>query len=746
MATFSNLRGDLSGAITAATITMPQCIGYGIIVFAPLGAGFASNGALIGLYTAVFAGFLAAWLGGSPIQITGPKAPSTLVLASLVAVLAANPYIPEAMAPRVAVLVGLVSVTILIGGIFQICLGSLGWGNLIKYVPYPVVAGFTNGIAFILIQKQLGPLLGIGGKSGFIVILTNLSNIEPLTMVVGLSTLVTIFLAPRWVKVIPGSITGLLVGTAVYYSIGAISGYSSLGPLIGKISTGLPEPKVYLDLLRIWNLQQVWAFLPYLFIPGLVLGLLGSLESLLTSVAADHVSGNRHQSNRELVGQGIGNIVSSCFGAIFAAGSVPRTLANFKAGGRTSRSGMICSVIILLVVMVLGPLVGKIPLAVIAGIIIAVAITMVDQGTINIINNLFAWVRKHHKLPFKQESDILFDLFISTTVALVTITFNLINAVGIGVLIASLLFISRMGKSIIRRTFYGDQVHARKRRPGAHSAILEQEGQRIVVFELQGPLFFGTAESLAKKLEGTWGTADYSILDMKRVNEVDSTGAKIILHLINSAAAQGKHLLISYLEGNPALWKLIEIMDLNKVLPKGQFFPDTDAALEWAEDDLLAQLCPSEAITREIPLERMEITQGFTIQELESLQRRLIFRSYLKGELIIRKGDANRDLFLLTKGSVTIKMRLPRGDRLRRIFTFGSGVIFGEMALLDAKPRSADVWAEEDSKVLILPYPAFVALLQEEPRLALKLILNIAKVLSINVRLSAKELRTLTDI
>ncbi|MDD5641922.1 MAG: SulP family inorganic anion transporter, partial [Syntrophales bacterium] len=336
MSIFANFKGDLSGALTAATITMPQCIGYGIIVFAPLGVDFASSGALLGLYTAVFAGFLAAWLGGNPLQITGPKAPSTLVLAALVALLVANPHLPESLESRVAVLIGLVSITILIGGIFQVCLGSLGIGNLIKYVPYPVVAGFTNGIAFILVQRQLGPLLGIGGKSSFTAVFTHLSNIEPLTIVVGLSTLVTIFLAPRWLKFIPASIAGLLVGTGIYYGIGSFSGYAYLGPLIGKISTKWPEPLVYLDLLRTWNLRQVWSFLPYLFIPGLVLGLLGSLESLLTCVAADNLSGNRHHSNRELIGQGLGNIVSSFFGAIFAAGSVPRTLANYQAGGRTS--------------------------------------------------------------------------------------------------------------------------------------------------------------------------------------------------------------------------------------------------------------------------------------------------------------------------------------------------------------------------------------------------------------------------
>ena len=321
------------------------------------------------------------------------------------------------------------------------------------------------------------------------------------------------------------------------------------------------------------------------------------------------------------------------------------------------------------------------------------------------------------------------------------------NAVPLlaGVVIASLLFIAKMGKSIIRRAYHGDSVHAKKVRPGTQSAILEQEGRRIAVFELQGPLFFGSAESLAKEVERAWRKADYCILDMRRVNEVDSTGANIILHLINSAPVRGKHLLTSYLKNNPALWKFIELMDLKKVLKKGQFFPDTDTALEWAEEDILAQSCPLEDIRREIPLEEMEITQGFTTRELESLKRRLVLRSFPEGERLILMGDPNRDLFLLTKGSVTIQVPLPQSHRLKRLLTFGAGVIIGEMALLDAKPRSADVWVEENSQVLVLPYQEFIALSQEEPAVALKLVLNIGKVLSMNVRRSTRELQALEE-
>jgi SulP family sulfate permease len=612
-------------------------------------------------------------------------------------------------------------------------------------VPYPIVAGFTNGIAFVLVQKQLAPLLGLSSKMGFVAVLHHLANVEPLSIVVGLSTLAAIFLARRWIKAIPASIIGLMVGIAIYYGIGTLGGYSGLGPLIGKISTAWPEPRVYLDLLRSWDVKHIWTILPYLLIPGLMLGLLGSLESLLTCAASDRQTGFRHNSNRELIGQGIGNIASSFFGSIFAAGSVPRTLANFRAGGRTSLSGMLASVIILLVIVGLGPLVGKIPLAVIAGIIIYVAITMVDKGTVNIINKLLVTVRQQRKIPFRQERDILFDLFISMTVAVITISVDLIVAVGLGIVIASLLFISKMGRSIIKRKYYGNQVHSKKLRPVTLSATLEREGWKIVVFELQGPLFFGSAESLAKEVERTWDKAAYCILDMKRVNEIDSTGASIILHMIGDAAKSEKHLLISHMQGNPALWKFIEIMDLTKALKQAQFFPDTDLALEWAEEHLLAQMHPAYAISKEIPLHQMEIAQGLNGTEMETLRRRLIFKTYSKGELIISQGDANRDLFLLTKGAVSVKVRLPHGDRLKRLITFGSGVIFGEMALLDAKPRSADVWAEEDSEAFILPYPQLIALSREAPEAAFKLIFNIAQVLSKNLRLRSREVQVLEE-
>jgi SulP family sulfate permease len=573
MGTFAKFKGDLAGAIAAATLSIPTCIGFSIIVFAPLGVSFAPQAALLGLYTAVFAGFLAAWLGGNPIQITGPKPTSTLVLAAVVAFLM-NPHVPlpRAMAPRVVVIIGLVSVTIVLGGILQIVLGSLGWGNLIKYVPYPIVAGFTNGIAIVLVAKQLAPLLGLSSKLGFIGVLHHLVNIEPLSIVVGLSTLVAIFLAPRWVRAVPASVIGLMVGTVIYYGIGAWGGYSGLGPLIGKISTAWPEPKVYLNLLETWSGKQVWAILPYLLVPGVMLGLLGSLESLLSCVTSDHQTGKRHNSNRELIAQGIGNIAASFFGSIFAAGSILRTMANYKAGGRTSLSGMMSSVIILLIIVGLGPLVGKIPLAVIAGIIISVAIKLVDKETINIVTKLVAAVRQQRRIPLKQESDILFDLLISLIVALITILVNLIVAVGIGIVIASLLFVSKIGKSIIRRRYYGNQVHSKKARPETHTALLEREGRKIVVFELQGPLFFGSAEILAKEVEQAWEKAAYCILDMKRVNDIDSTGAGIILQIISNAAKRKKPFLMSYMQGNPALWKFMDIMDRTKPCRRPNFF------------------------------------------------------------------------------------------------------------------------------------------------------------------------------
>lgn len=737
MKLFSNFKGDLSGAFSAAIITFPLSVAYGLIVFEPLGPNCAPQAALTGLYAAVFAGFFASFFGGTALQVTGPKAPLTLVMASVVTELIGQLPTQVSGTSIHTTVVCLVFLCVLFGGIFQILFGIMRVGSLIKYLPYPVFSGFLNGIAILLILKQIKPLLGVSSDITFVGILNQPGVIQPITLLIGLSTLVAIYLSRRSVKKIPASLMGLCFGTALYYLLLNVIDGISLGPLVGYIPTALPRPGPLLVWFQMVSSNEIPSLFPQLIVAGLALSLLGSIDSLLSSVVSDRLVETRHDSNRELVAQGIGNIVASFFGGLPSAGSTPRTIASFKAGGRTRLSGMLCSLWILLIVIALGPLVGKIPLVVMAGIVIAVGIDMIDRWTISLLMKLGTTV--------EERKGILVNLAVTLLVTVITVCTNLIVALGIGFVIASILFISKMARSIIKRKYTGEVIRSKAVRCQAHNKLLDSEGGRIVVFELQGPIFFGSAENLAKEIENSMRDATYCIIDMKRVNEIDSTGANIILQINSTVKSEGKYLLLSYVKENKSLWRFLVHMDVAASVGEDYFFSDTDSALEWAESHLLEHSFQVSDPCYRLELSQISVLSGFTKEELEIFNGRLALENYKRGELLIREGSRDRDLFILTKGIVSIKTRLAESNRNTRLVSYGPGVIFGEFAFLDGGVRSADVWADEESEVLRLSVTDFETLRRSNPDIATKLIFNISLELSQRLRLSSREVRALED-
>jgi len=734
---FSNIKGDFSGSLSAAIITLPMAIGYGIIAFAPIGIHFAPQAALLGIYTTIFGAFIAALLGGTPLQITGPKAPLTLILSTLIASLCIK--IPGTLENREIIIVGLAALCVGTAGIFQVLFGVLRLGNLIKFVPFPVISGFMNGIAILLIVKQLKPLIGMDSHVSVLKIVTDMSLFQPVTLAVGLTTIIVLFLAKKYnkIKIIPASLMGLGSGTCLYYIMSLFVPSEMMGPIVGRINMEFPTPDIFFHFWGACHQIQLWDYIPDIVITAFVLGLLGSMESLLSSVVSDNLTDSRHNSTQELVGQGIANITCSFFGALPGAGSVPRSLASFNAGGRTRMAGMLCGCVIFVVIMSIGKFVGKIPMAAIAGIITSVGISLFDSWTFSLIKKLTA--------PKEQRRVALVNLLITLTVAAVTVSINLIVAVGIGVAIASGLFMSKMGKSIIKRKYYGNQFHSKRMRSLTDSDLLEKEGEKIVVFELQGPLFFGSAENLSTQIEEAIENANYCIIDMKRVTEIDSTGANILTQLKRTFEKSKKHLLFTYLKNSKTLWGFLEIMDITQQLEDLRFFSDTDAALEWSEDDLLKNLPQKTGARNEVRLEDMDIVNGFTPTELDVLKKRLKRETYQEGKPIFHEGDPGRDMYFLTKGSVSVKIRLRERNQLKRIFTFNSGVIFGEVALLDGQPRSADIWSEEAAEVYRLSLDDFNVLRRENPEIAIKLIQNMARALTRHLRRSSEEVRALED-
>jgi SulP family sulfate permease len=732
----ANIKGDLSGAVSAAIISIPLSIGYGIIVYGPLGPEFLPYAALLGIFACLIGGICASLLGGTPLQITAPKAPLSLILAAFVLPLTVSLQVQDPVSRNILI-VGLASLCVLAGGIIQLLFGVLRLGNLIKYVPYPVVSGFMNGIAVILILEQLGPLVGARSHVSLFDIFYTPTVVQPLTLLVGLTTIIVIFCARRFIKVVPASLVGLLAGTAMFYALEKISGTADLGPVIGNFSFHWPRPDILPQIARIlWNINLV-DLLPRILVTGFVLGSIGALESLLSSLAADNIAGTRHNSNKELIGQGTGNVLNAVFSALPSAGSELHNMANYRAGGRTRLASLLCGLLILLVVITLGPAIGKIPLTVIGGIIISVGIGLFDRWTLDLFRNL--------SRAGKQRKRIIANLSVTMVVVIVTVGVNLIVAVLIGIAIASGLFVSRMGKSIVKRTYCGDQIRSRKVRSLKNNQLLEERARGITVYELRGPLFFGSADNLAREIEGAFDNFTYCILDMKRVDEIDSTGAKILGQISKKIAAGGKYLLISYLSAKPSLSDFLKAMGAYETLGEDCFFADTDAALEWAEDNVLTRSIDLAGASGKIQLAQMDILRDFTAKEIDLLARKLTTEAFGQGDTIVKEGDTDRRLFLLVKGLVGVHIRLSQSERSKRLITYSPGVTFGELAFLDGSPRSAEVRAEEDSETYVLSPDDFNLLQEENPTIAVKLIRNIALEISERLRIRTNEVRALEE-
>lgn len=722
------------GALSAAIITLPMAIGYGVLAFAPLGPDFINRAVTLGIYSAVFAGFIAAWRGGSPIQISGPGAPLTLIYATLISSLVAT-MAKSGGSPSASLLVAVASVALLIAGITQLLMGVLDVGKLIKYVPHPVVAGFMNGIAFILMMKQFKVMAGLSSDQSFWYMWMRPDLINFLSLASGLATVLLVYLSSRYIKKIPAFLVAIVGGTAIYYLISATDSRLS-GELLGHIQIHRPDPFILRHLIQEFSHFDFVAVLPTLLVTGLLIGLIASMESLLSAVVEDSLTGGRHDSRKELIGQGLGNLMSGFIGSIPIAGSTPRSMANFNAGGRTRNSGMLCSVFLFLIVLFLGKIIGMVPLATIAGIIFVIGWRLIDGATVIGIKRVLQ-TGTHNR-------DLLLNLGTTIVVAVLTICIDLVTAIAIGILIASGLFIVRMSRSIVKRKFYGDRFHSRKRRTNKNIQWLEEKGTAIVVLELQGPLFFGSAENLTAEVENLLKTASYCILSFKRVNEIDSTAAAILVQLKTRVRNSGKHILFSQIMHNGKVAGFLSAMDMARELFDQHTFADTDAALEWAEDHLLdrhGMRKPGIKLT----LSEIELFKGFASDELGILKDSVNELSYRKNEAVFTEGDLSRDLYLLASGAMSVLIYLPEKDIHKRLFTYAPGVVFGEMSFLDGNRRSATVLATQDSKVLRLAYEDFVSMTAEQPALATKIMNRLAMEISGRLRRTSNQLRVLED-
>lgn len=531
--TKDNLRGDLFGGLTAGIVALPLALAFGEA---------SGAGPIAGLYGAIIVGFFASLFGGTNSQISGPTGPMIVVFAGVYGSLNGD--------------ASLVFATVVLAGVVQIVFGVLKFGQYIRLVPYPVVSGFMSGIGCIIIALQTSRLFGHEPEgSGTIPALTAIpaAVMDPIWVALGLGllTLIIVFNWPKqWGKFVPAPLAALLIGTV-------LSVFVSGAPVLGDIPTGLPS-----FIMPSFSQDTIYVVIE----AAIVLALLGSIDSLLTSLVADNMTRTRHNSNQELIGQGIGNMVAGFFGGIPGAGATMRTVVNIRTGGATKISGMTHSLLLLTIVVSLAPLAAQIPHAVLAGILVKVGYDIIDVG----------YLKRAHKGP-------RWDLVLMVSVLGLTVFVDLITAVVVGVVMASLAFVKQIADLQLEKlggvTTEGLSIDLSEE----EDKLFQSANKRISLFDFGGPLSFGAAADLGHQVrEKSKGYGQALVLDFSRVPFVDVSAARAVETIGCDAEDSGKRVFISGM--NQEVKDTLTSLEADCCLPVDIYFDNRLQALQAAKE------------------------------------------------------------------------------------------------------------------------------------------------------------------
>ncbi len=615
---WDQVRGDLAGGITSAVVALPQTITIGALAFAPLGQDYLTVGILAGFYCSIVSGLITALTGAIPFSVGGPRSSFSLVMALILSTLLAG-YAEAHGAASIGTLtgvthvLGLLFMSVLIAGVFQMILGVSGVGAYIKFIPHPVVAGFMNGIAFLILVSQLPALAGLTSHVDWWDFQTFATTMRPTTALVGLVTFAVIWACNRFVPRIPGPLAGVALGTAFYYALHALAPELPLGPVVGSVPPEFPKPTLAPEFWKMIFDPLTWSLLLKVLPSIAVLAVLGALESLMCAVAVGQISGRRPKANRELLGQGLSNVVGSLFGAVFSGSTTSRTVLNYKMGGRTRLSGTVHAAVMLFALMTAPLWVAQLPHVVLAAVLAFIAVTMFDGWTRQLVKRLSH--RQVHR-------EVWTNVAIVLLVTVATVAFNLVVGVLAGVIATAVVFISKSSKTVVRKTHFGNNKHSLKLRSQEKTADLRENGLEIVVLELEGALFFGTADQLAHEVESLPRGTTYVILDCRRVTEFDATGAHILQQISRRLMKTGRRLLLSYITPEGPNGNFLGDMGVKAVIPAELWFRDTDYALEWCENRLLMRAFPDDETIAEMTVSRMGIAHNLSLPTSPTCWRR----------------------------------------------------------------------------------------------------------------------------
>ncbi len=717
---------EFIGGFSALLVALPSAIAYGLIIFSGLGESYTKQAAVVGIIGTIILSIFASVFGKTPGMISAPSAPAGAVLSAFVMELVHRKNVSLEYIPI------FVTLTALFAGIIQFATGKAGGGKLVKYIPYPVVTGYLGSVGLLIILGQVPKILGFTKLGQIPTGIYTLSHQNYTHLLIGGSTILAMILVIRISKKIPPAIFALCIGAITFFALGSFQdGLFSLknNPfVIGQISV---SPGEFINSIsNTWKL--IWGFdidlVLNLIVPVLTLAFVLSIDTLKTCIVHDTIMQTRHDSNRELMGQGIANIVSSLAGGIPGSGTMGPTLVNLNSGGKTKLSGVLVGVFATLILFFIPQILAWIPIAALAGVLIVLGFRMLDWNSFRLLRNRAT----------------IIDFGVIVVVIISALTYDLVTAAGTGIGMAILLYIREQVRSnVVHRKFFGDQKFSKKRRLPSEIEVLERRGKLTLVLELQGQLFFGTTDQLFTVLESYLTTTKYIILDMRKVLSVDFTAAHMLAQIHSRIEVNNGSLLLSSipldLPSGQNVWEYLLNLGFSESNTL-RFFYDLETALEFVEDEILTEEFQEALVSPiEMNLNEFEFFIGVSPKLMTKLEKNFHTKTISSGEYIFHKGDVGDEIYFIRKGDVKIVIPIAAEQSLL-ITIFSQGDFFGDIAFLDADCRSANAVATGEVSLYYLSRKEFEKIVHKYPELGSLFYEKLARAISTRLRMTDIEL------
>lgn len=721
--------GDIWGGLAAMLVALPQSIAFGIVVFSAVHPSLVSQGAVAGTLGAIAVGTIAPLFGGTPRLVSSPCAPAAAFLGGILA----ESWLKSYAGADTAAVILVIGMVTFFSGVFQLVFAFIGGGRVIKFIPYPVVAGYLSSVGIIILLGQLPRLIGMPATTQPLDLILHAHDWNYHAVGIGLATIALMALSPRLTKVVPAPITGLAGGILTFLILAAIfPGLRTLegnplliGTLQGEWSTESFAAR-FASVTRL-DLRVIGETA----LAGATLAVVLSIDTLKSCVIVDTLTRSRSDSNRELRGQGFGNIAAALVGGIGGAGTLGATLVNITSGGTTRISGIFTGLFALAVFALLAPFIAWVPVPALAGILVLVGFRMVDW-------KLFELLRKRATI---------LDFVVILTVITTALKFSLMAAAGAGFVLSAVFFLrEQIRGSVIHRRMTGVNMSSRKNRLPAEEALLRKEGMRTVIYELTGSLFFGNTDRLMSAIVDDLAHAQFVILGMRRIRSIDSTA----IHMFEQLEAllrdrQGRLILTDLpydLSSGQKTDAYLKEAGLLKPASHIIIFDDLYEALEWAEDFILSDRGLYHPHHPPLELKEIELFHKFTAAQIAELAAGVEERNYQDGDRIFRAGEHGDEIYFVRRGVVKILLQMPMG-KSRHLASFGRGDFFGDMSFVDTETRSADAVAASEVDLYSLSRVRFDEILKTDPALGRDFYASLVHALALRFRAVHAELRSL---